>query len=752
MYNKFKATGERAVLEQKAVQAAAEDALNYGFNIIAVGNPYCKTSKKDIDAGNPDTFFGEKVAKPNGKAWTYVKTTQDIEAITYNYGIITKEPTKDGNYLFIVDFDHVEEQDLARVMDLVKGTVCSQTPHGYHAFFYVTKAQVDQYKLKPAQDILNIKDKTKTCTSIKELVGLTIDIRTQNSYVVAPGSSLYSGETYKWLNSPKDSVIQPAPAYYLQAFALPANKPENVVVTTSKLTGNAWLDAVCDEIRNLPRGAVNEKYNKKAFQVARLCAVKGVDVEVAKAAVFAAADANGHAEARTTGEGAFEAGLACPVVAKPTQVQAVEAAMIKLPNLYKTEDCWASYLGTEGRFEFISNERANTLIYSALKEEYTEVFALTMAFVNSVTSLFAREASRFISKSQFEGESDLVAFNNGCYNITTGDFTSHSPENYIMQTTGYDYDPSAKPNKEWLKVIEDTKRSDPKAPLLLQEWAGYCLTNRHQYNKSFNKFLYLVGAPAGGKSVILGGLEAMLGTGKTGMCGSFDLTDIGTTFGLAKLVGRRVVISGEQSNTKLFKDSGKFCQLVEGDIISVNQKHEKCYDYRNTAKISWGANSLPRVGAGENGIYRRALFLELPTIPKGYRDAMIGIKIANNPNGIFAWALEGLNRLIANGEFTECAVTRRIRREMEFNNNPISDFIEHATEKQGNTAPSALFHAFKAWADEEGIKFVGQQRSFSSKVKKLGYKTKHTNSGDLWCGLSIAPLGNMNRYAKKEEV
>jgi len=240
---------------------------------------------------------------------------------------------------------------------------------------------------------------------------------------------------------------------------------------------------------------------------------------------------------------------------------------------------------------------------------------------------------------------------------------------------------------------------------LLQEWAGYLLTPTTDQQK----FLILEGEGANGKSVYCAATEAVLGSQN---CSHLAVERMADQFQLAEMYGRLANICADIGGIDP-KSEGLLKSLVSGDKLNHQRKFRDGFNATPTARLMIATNNRPRFSDKSSGIWRRMLLVPFTTvIPEA--DRIVGLdKVSfwqNRPAelaGIFNWALEGLQRLRANGRFTIPDSCRQAVEGYRDDNNPARAFLlDHYAQVEGEEAfinAKDTYGAYRGFCDSNGF-------------------------------------------------
>jgi P4 family phage/plasmid primase-like protien len=317
--------------------------------------------------------------------------------------------------------------------------------------------------------------------------------------------------------------------------------------------------------------------------------------------------------------------------------------------------------------------------------------------INSLIS--TRKKAQYISlKNGILDVAGLLSGSSAC-------FIPHTPDYFSLVCLPYDFNIEATA-PTWERTLSENMEWDQERIDILQEWAGYLLlpTTDHQ------KFLFLEGEGANGKSVYLAGIEAMLGVKN---CSHVPLEVFGQQFMLTQTLGKLANIAAECSEMDAIAE-GYLKSFTSGDRMSFNRKGIDPIEAEPTARLMLSANMRPRFADRTEGLWRRMLLIPWRTkIDEKRRkrgmDKVTWWEQSGELPGILNWAIEGLIRLNTNGKFTFSKVSDEAMKSYRDEVNPTRQFIsEHyvvSTTKKMEKC-SIIYDHYKEWAFENGYRPV----------------------------------------------
>lgn len=358
-------------------------------------------------------------------------------------------------------------------------------------------------------------------------------------------------------------------------------------------------------------------------------------------------------------------------------------------------------------------------IYFEKREDFTR--RVTNQIVNNVIS--AMESYCVVSGNVdmpvwIEGKKrerrNYIAMQNGLVDLDQlleGDFDNclypHSPNWFSPLCLDYEFDPLAE-CPQWLKVLQRNQEGDRERIAILQEWAGYLISPRND----MQKFLCLEGEGANGKSVFLAVIEAMLGRQN---CSYVPLESFGGRFDLSSTIGKQANICGDVGQIDSVCE-GRLKSFTSGDPMTFDRKGLQPIEDSPSAKLMLAWNNRPRIGDSSSGPWRRMLLIPFRVqiqeneMIRGMDKAQWWRDSGELP-GIFLWAIQGLARLRANGNFTRSESCAQLIAEYKADSNPVLTFFDTSIElpldddfklDEFQETSDDLYKAYRKWCSDNG--------------------------------------------------
>jgi putative DNA primase/helicase len=235
---------------------------------------------------------------------------------------------------------------------------------------------------------------------------------------------------------------------------------------------------------------------------------------------------------------------------------------------------------------------------------------------------------------------------NGLLDVRTRQLRDHSPD-YLSTTripVSYDANAVCPAIRKFFSEVHHSQDIQ-----VVEEITGNCLTS----DNSIQKAVLNVGDGDNGKSTELSLLKVFIGADN---CSNVPWHALELNrFAVSALDGKLANIFADLPSQSLSMVSS-FKMLTGGDAIGTEKKFGDYYSFVNHAKLIFSANKPPKVKDEDSyAFWRRWIILDFPyQIPEDKKDPHILDKLTTPEelSGLLNIALDGLNRLRANGRFS----------------------------------------------------------------------------------------------------
>lgn len=314
----------------------------------------------------------------------------------------------------------------------------------------------------------------------------------------------------------------------------------------------------------------------------------------------------------------------------------------------------------------------------------------------------------FISQADLDADLDLFNCQNGTYNLRTGEFKLHNPQDLLSKVSNVIYDPEARSTR-FEQFIADIMQGDTAKINYLQTILGYALTAETTLETCW--ILY-GGTTRNGKSTLVETISYMMGNS-----GGYALAMLPQTLAqkqnkdtrqasgdIARLDGCRFLNASELPKRMLF-DVALLKTLLGRDSITARHLFEREYEFIPHFKLFINTNFLPLIqddtmfSSGRINVITFDRHFSPQEQDRGLKDEL---KTPENISGIFNWCLDGLRRYREQGAEPP-EVVQAATAEYRENSDKIGNFITECLIKTGrNTGAGAVYQRFSEWCDDNG--------------------------------------------------
>lgn len=341
------------------------------------------------------------------------------------------------------------------------------------------------------------------------------------------------------------------------------------------------------------------------------------------------------------------------------------------------------------------------------------------------------ESEAYLPAPDPDPDTILINLKNGTLQISRDQqqLRPFNRDDFLTYQLPFDYDPAAEAplfNKYLHEVLPD-----PESRGVLAEFCGYIFTR----NMKLDKVLFLYGSGQNGKSVFFEVLRALLGKQNITHYTLGSLTDENGYY-RAKIVDSLLNYASDIGRNM---KTDKFKTMVSGEPVEARLPRKDPIMIENVCKFAFNTNELPADVEHNEGFFRRFLIIPFDQyIRPDQKDTELPAKIiANELPGVLNWILAGLNRLIAQKDFSRCRASDKALADYRIQSDSVSLFLDDRdsepdplADNENKLKARPLYNAYKVYCADEGLKFVAY-KTFQSRLKGLGYIVKRLSEGKV---------------------
>lgn len=385
-------------------------------------------------------------------------------------------------------------------------------------------------------------------------------------------------------------------------------------------------------------------------------------------------------------------------------------------------DKFATYMKNTAHIVKINNQLH---IYKdgVYENGYKEIETEMIHYIPNLKKTQRREVLDYmelITEERQMSEANLIAFENGVYDIVTGELKPFSYDMVITNKIPWNYNPDAY-SELADKTLDKLACNDRNIRLLLEECIGYCFYRRNELGKAF----ILTGDKSNGKSTFLDCMKAMLGEQNIS---ALDLKELGDRFSTAMMFGKLANI-GDDIGDDFLQGSqvSIFKKVVTGNRIKAERKGQDPFEFNPFIKLLFSANDIPRMKDKTGAVLRRLVIIPFnATFSKESDDYDPYIKYKLIEQDCMEYfirvGVEGLQRVIINQGFTQSEKVQNQLNEYEEENNPIIAFIaDCGVDAIENEPTNEVYKRYQVFCAENSMQPMSNI-VFSKQInKRLGF-------------------------------
>ena len=299
---------------------------------------------------------------------------------------------------------------------------------------------------------------------------------------------------------------------------------------------------------------------------------------------------------------------------------------------------------------------------------------------------------------------------------------------FLTYQLTFDYDPEATAPK-WRACLEDVQ-PDPEAQQILAEAAALAFIPSSVLK--LEKIPVLFGSGSNGKSVFQDTFRAVLGNENVSGHSLKLLTS--NENARADLQDRSINISSEIGG---ISDSDTFKLLASGEPVSAKILYQDVFTMEDYARLFCNANKLPREIENSPAFFRRFLIIPFTvTIDPAKKDTTLSKKIVSTElPGVLNWILEGLARLLKQGDFSPCTAADQALQQYRHESDSVAIWLEDAgyqPSENGHRQPSGvLYTEYRDFCKGEGYSAVGG-KTYKERMLSSGFQHSRIAAGQVY--------------------
>jgi putative DNA primase/helicase len=312
--------------------------------------------------------------------------------------------------------------------------------------------------------------------------------------------------------------------------------------------------------------------------------------------------------------------------------------------------------------------------------------------------------------------SNLIACRNGLLDMTTLQLYEHTPLFFTRSALPIDFDADAPEPARFLQFLDETMKGRKPLINLVQEMMGYLLTADTEFEIVF----YLIGKSRGGKGTLIKIIKALVGDRNVA---APTIRSFASQYWAWPLMDKSlgVVTDVAITDREAVKLAANHVNMVSGrDPVLVERKYKApIMNFTLPTRVLMAGNFLPDFGEHAEALLNRLIAIPFDVSFAGRADKSLARRmIRDELPGILLWALKGLARLRERGRFDEPAESLAKKGVLRNLANPTLSFVQDCCVVGAEyvVSKSALYDAYRAWCERQGIRGVLALKDFAQRV------------------------------------
>lgn len=379
------------------------------------------------------------------------------------------------------------------------------------------------------------------------------------------------------------------------------------------------------------------------------------------------------------------------------------------------------------RRSFEKYERAETYRKYAIKRRDTKYISAAL-----------KEARPMIQIEQrvLDADEFLLNLPSGTCDLRTGAVREHNAQDYITKQTAVD--PSGDGMDVWEDALQTFFQGDTDLIRYVQEIVGLAAIGKVY----IEALVIAYGEGRNGKSTFWNTIARVLGTYSGNM--SADTLTVGCKRNvkpeLAEAKGKRMIIAAElEEGMRLNTSNVK--QLCSTDEIYAEKKYKAPFSYVPTHTLVLYTNHLPRVGAIDQGTWRRLIVIPFNAKIEGKADIKNYSDFLFKTAGgaVLSWIIEGAKRVIASDyKIVQPKVVQDAIQKYKENNDWLAHFLDDCCEVGDDFEAKSgeFYNAYRSYCLQMG-EYTRSTTDFYSALESTGVVRKRTRTGVIIYGLKL---------------
>ena len=356
------------------------------------------------------------------------------------------------------------------------------------------------------------------------------------------------------------------------------------------------------------------------------------------------------------------------------------------------------------------------------------------------------ENSLGISGDEWDSQKDILACENGVFDLKTGQFRKNMPEDYIKAIAPVEFLGLDAPATNFLNFLNTSLNNCKELVDFVQRLLGSAISGSVIEHR-----IYMFWGEHGrnGKGTLFELIKYVLGSlacpipSELLMKQKNSRSSAGAAPDILNLKGKRIVWASETEEGRHINVS-KLKWLSGGDTLTARGIYDKHYtEFSPTHTLFLLTNHKPHIPEGEEAMWQRVIlipfelsFIDDPKKPyHRKRDPHLKEKLMKEKSGILAWLINGYLDYQRDGLNPPNVILDQINQYKE-DEDSVQTFIKECCSKDENSISNStdLYKAYKEFCKEDDL-IIDSHTKFGSKISERF--SKGNNGKVYYKGISI---------------
>ena len=394
---------------------------------------------------------------------------------------------------------------------------------------------------------------------------------------------------------------------------------------------------------------------------------------------------------------------------------------------------------SKSKAEQLMNDQQLEAYQDFLAAKAYQAFAIKRRDSKNITSTL-RESHPILEISPRDLDADPFALctPEATYDLRKGmaGAREHSPEDFITKITSVS--PSQKGQQIWLDCLDLIFQGDQSLIDYVQMICGLAAIGKVYVEA----LIIAYGDGRNGKSTFWNAVSRVLGLYSGNI--SADTLTVGCRRNIkpemAEVKGKRLLIAAEMQEGSRLNDS-TVKQLCSTDDVFAEKKYKDPFSFKPCHTLVLYTNHLPRVGAIDQGTWRRLIVIPFNAKIEGKADiknyADFLFKMAGG--AVLQWIIEGAKRVIASDyKIAQPRVVQDAIQKYKENNDWLSHFLEDCCEIDPSYEAKSgeVYNTYRSYCNQMG-EYARSTTDFYTAIEAADFTRHKTKKGMLIRGFRL---------------